>query len=621
MNPSYIILLLCVSCFNLLAQPEGITWQQTIGGEGNEWIGGVTRGSDGTFLACGYTTSTEDGFSQNQGGYDMFIAEFSSFGEPLQFKTLGSSAYDEANDVVALPAGGYAVIGIVSEDNGDITGPVFGANDAWLGVFDENLLLINQLSFGGNLSEEGTALITTEDGGLLLTGRTSSTNGALGEAYGQDDIFLIKLAADLSIEWTNTYGGSEWDRPAALAETSNGYVVTGSSASSDNDVASNQGGLDIWVFQVSPSGDLLWSSSFGGSSSDEPESIAIDQNQNIIVAGHSNSDDGDVIGNIGGRDGLVLTFSANGTLLDQDHFGTNLDDFFYDIYIESDGSKTCVGITNASAQLGGLGGSDYYLVKLNTSNEVVWQEIYGGSLADGGYHILPDADGYLLAGEHYSSDGDITTHYSARDVSLLRLGEVIAVSGCTDPMACNYSDSATIDDGSCEYVTLYALLGNTLCETQSVEPYTYFGNEGSTYQWQITGGDILSGQGASEITVVWTTVTNLGQLCVTETTAAGCEGDDVCIDVTVLPTNIESIEGSTIVLYPNPATEFFVLSLDPKWVGSTYILLDNRGRIAVSGTAQQQITTINLGDCRNGNYLLRLINGNTTTQRLVVVAR
>ena len=107
----------------------------------------------------------------------------------------------------------------------------------------------------------------------------------------------------------------------------------------------------------------------------------------------------------------------------------------------------------------------------------------------------------------------------------------------------------------------------------------------------------------------------------TETTAAGCEGDDVCIDVTVLPTNIESIEGSTIVLYPNPATEFFVLSLDPKWVGSTYILLDNRGRIAVSGTAQQQITTINLGDCRNGNYLLRLINGNTTTQRLVVVAR
>ncbi len=240
MNPSYILLLLCVSSINLLAQPEGITWQQTIGGEGNEWIGGVTRGSDGTFLACGYTTSTEDGFSQNQGGYDMFVSQFSSLGEPMQFKTLGSSAYDEANDIVALPAGGYAVIGIVSEDNGDITGPVFGANDAWLGVFDESLLLINQLSFGGNLSEEGTALITTEDGGLLLTGRTSSTNGALGEAYGQDDIFLIKLAADLSIEWTNTYGGSEWDRPAALAETSNGYVVTGSSASSDNDVASNQ---------------------------------------------------------------------------------------------------------------------------------------------------------------------------------------------------------------------------------------------------------------------------------------------------------------------------------------------------------------------------------------------
>ncbi len=616
-----VLFILCSLHFSILAQPEGITWQQTVGGEGNEWIGGVTRGADGSFVACGYTTSTEGVFSQNQGGYDMYVSKFGSGGESLAFNTFGSTGYDEANDIITLPEGGYAVFGIVSEDNGDVSVSVNGPNDAWLGLLDENLNLINQWTYGGNLSEEGTALINTSDGGILLTGRASSTTGALGEAYGQDDIFLVKLGADFSVEWTQTYGGSAWDRPAALIETTTGYVVTGSSASSDNNVTVNQGGLDIWVFEVSTAGELLWSSSFGGSSSDEPESIAIDQNQNIIITGHSNSDDGDVNGNIGGRDGLVLTFSSSGVLLSQNHFGTTLDDFFYDIYLENDGSKICVGITNASVQLGGLGGSDYYVVKLNASNEVVWQEIYGGSLADGGYHVLPDTDGYLLAGEHYSSDGDMNTHFGARDVSLLRLGEVIVVSGCTDPEACNYSVAATVDDGSCEYITLYSLLGNTLCETQSIEPYTYSASEGSTYQWQITGGDILSGQGTSEVSVLWTAESNLGQLCVTETTAEGCEGDAVCIDVTVLPTNIASIERSAVVLYPNPAAEFFVITLESKWVGSSYTLVDNHGRIALSGTAQQPSTTIHLGDCRNGNYVLRLINENTTTHRRVVVIR
>lgn len=239
------------------AQPEGITWQQTIGAEGNEWIGGVAKGSDGSFVACGYSSSIEAGFAQNQGSYDMFLARYNSSGEAMEFLTIGSSGYDEANDIVALPNGGYAVIGIVSEEDGQINVPVLGANDAWLGIFDESLVLTNQLTFGGNLSEEGSALIATLDGGLLLTGRTSSTNGALGEAFGQDDIFLVKLAADLSVEWTQTYGGAEWDRPVDVVETATGFAITGSSASNDNQVPSNQGGLDIWVFEVNAIGELI----------------------------------------------------------------------------------------------------------------------------------------------------------------------------------------------------------------------------------------------------------------------------------------------------------------------------------------------------------------------------
>ena len=310
-----------------------------------------------------------------------------------------------------------------------------------------------------------------------------------------------------------------------------------------------------------------------------------------------------MIGNIGGRDGLVLTFSANGTLLDQDHFGTNLDDFFYDIYIESDGSKTCVGLTNASVQLGGLGGSDYYLVKLNTSNEVVWQEIYGGSLADGGYHILPDADGYLLAGEHYSSDGDITTHYGARDVSILRLGEVVAVSGCTDASACNYNPLAVIDDGSCEFVIAGEISGDILPSAFSEHVYTYPSTAGSTYQWSAVNGVISSGQGSNEVTVYWV-AEGTGSLSVQETTATNCLGDVITLNIIVTPVDVPQLSAAKLRIFPNPANE--QLFVKGNTGSAEYFVHNSMGQLVLHNQATGDFL-INTSQLATGSYQLTVL--------------
>ncbi len=67
--------------------------------------------------------------------------------------------------------------------------------------------------------------------------------------------------------------------------------------------------------------------------------------------------------------------------------------------------------------------------------------------------------------------------------------------------------------------------------------YTVPFTAGSTYQWVVTGGVIVAGQGTNTIQVNWSaTVPGVYNVSVTETTAANCPGAPVACTVTVTPT-------------------------------------------------------------------------------------
>ncbi|WP_431159185.1 FG-GAP-like repeat-containing protein [Winogradskyella poriferorum] len=90
------------------------------------------------------------------------------------------------------------------------------------------------------------------------------------------------------------------------------------------------------------------------------------------------------------------------------------------------------------------------------------------------------------------------------------------VYGCTDPASCNYNPDATLDDGSCSYLDSQPIVGATVSSFLSVETYSYAIANGSTTDWQVSGGEILSGQGTGTITVSWG-IEASGVVSVTET--------------------------------------------------------------------------------------------------------
>ncbi|MEM9857565.1 MAG: FG-GAP-like repeat-containing protein, partial [Bacteroidota bacterium] len=82
------------------------------------------------------------------------------------------------------------------------------------------------------------------------------------------------------------------------------------------------------------------------------------------------------------------------------------------------------------------------------------------------------------------------------------------IPSCTDPNSCNYNPQATIDDGSCTYLSTNVISGASTVGQLSIHSYTYQKQEGSELHWSVEGGEIISGHGTGTIEVRWGVMTS-----------------------------------------------------------------------------------------------------------------
>lgn len=116
-----------------------------------------------------------------------------------------------ASSVALLPvAGGYILVANAPSGVGhDKTDPGFGDEDVWILKLDEDYNIINQKCFGGSNRDVVFRACLTENGGLFLTGSTSSPNvGDLTNRISVSNsheawMFAISVD-DLSVTWQRT---------------------------------------------------------------------------------------------------------------------------------------------------------------------------------------------------------------------------------------------------------------------------------------------------------------------------------------------------------------------------------------------------------------------------------
>src|SRR5690606_31857136 len=116
-----------------------------------------------------------------------------------------------------------------------------------------------QKALGGNSVERGNDIIQSSDGSFLAVGSASSNNGDVSQNFGFSDIWVTKLNGSGELIWEKSFGGSGSDEGQTIAETGDGgFVVGGYTNSTDGDVSNPIGNLDFWIFKIDTNGNIQW---------------------------------------------------------------------------------------------------------------------------------------------------------------------------------------------------------------------------------------------------------------------------------------------------------------------------------------------------------------------------
>ena len=340
---------------------------------------------------------------------------------------LGGSGRDFASGIAATADGGVAVVG----GTGSTDFPAAGGFDAALGGFDDAFISVLTASgslkwatfFGGSGRESGGGICSTSDGGLAVTGSTSSFDFPVLDGFdrtynGNGDAFVAKLASDGSLVWSSFLGGANnSDAGNSIAATPDGGVaVTGYTGSADFPVSTgldstfNGGNFDAFVAKVSAGGSLTWATYLGGSSLNTGNGIAALADGELAVTGQTQSADFPSLGGFdatqnGSDDGFVAMLKANGSLIWSTFLGGSSVDYGTAVAATADGGVAVVGITQSTdfPTLGGFeatyngGNYDAFVLKLAASGSLLWSTYLGGSGGEYGIDlgdaIVATADG------------------------------------------------------------------------------------------------------------------------------------------------------------------------------------------------------------------------------------
>ncbi|MEY3386752.1 MAG: hypothetical protein RIR53_1563 [Bacteroidota bacterium] len=256
--------------------------------------------------------------------------------------------------------------------------------------------IVWQRTFGGTGSEKATAVCHGRDGSLIIVGSTNSTDGDCEGARSSYDLWVARFNAKGDIVWKTILGGSSDDGAEDVIETADGGIlVVGSTRSSDGDVGPTRGNSDLWVIKLDGNGKVLWQKTFGGSASEYAKSVTETSDHSLVIVGVTGSSDGDVQLNRGGTDGWLIKLDSVGTMLWNATFGNDLNDFAYSVIEVRDGSFIVAGELGSSPR--GWESSDAWLIKFSADGQLLWQRTYGSSAnADWLQSVIETRDGGLI---------------------------------------------------------------------------------------------------------------------------------------------------------------------------------------------------------------------------------
>ncbi len=281
------------------------TWQKTYGGGNYDYGYFIQQTFDqkpddlhtpNGYILAGMTSSF------GAGGYDMWILKLNLDGTIAWQKTYGSTGFErplsvqQTFDQQSSTSNGYIAGGYTTS---------FGAsnNDLWVlkldlnGNVGPNYPGTWQKTYSGTGSERAHSIQQTSEGGYIVAGQTSSFGA------GADDLWVLKLREDGTVDWQKTYGGTNSEQEGFIQQTTDGgYIVA------DYTSSFGVGDYDALVLKLKSDGTVDWQKTYGGPGSDYALFIQQTSEDGYVVTGATNSF------GAGSDDAWVLKLDSNGDI-------------------------------------------------------------------------------------------------------------------------------------------------------------------------------------------------------------------------------------------------------------------------------------------------------------------
>ena len=241
-----------------------LMWDATYGDSSSYEIGSsVQQTSDGGYIVVGRTMGPS--------GTNVYLVKADSLGDTLWTRTYGDSLYQSGYSVIQTQDGGYIIAGRTYFFPGSDTCDVYLIKTDSLGD------TLWTRTYGGNLSDAGSSILQTPDGGYIIAGSTESFGA------GSTDVYLIKTDSAGTVLWDTPYGGSYADVGISVCQTlDGGYIITG--------VTGDWPTWDVYLIRTDSGGILLWERTYpGGSFPDGGSSVQQTSDGGYIIAGFTTS--------------------------------------------------------------------------------------------------------------------------------------------------------------------------------------------------------------------------------------------------------------------------------------------------------------------------------------------
>jgi hypothetical protein len=271
--------------------------------------------------------------------------------------------------------------------------------------------------FGGPEDDWGLAIAVDAADNVLVSGRFQGTDVDFDSGPAQDlhsspsamNVFLTLLRSDGSYGWTLTFGSPDsgcLGREIVVAQDGS-VLISGDFGGTDVDLDptsgtslhTSNGWGDYYVIKLNPDYSFAWSRSAGGTLGEGGRGLAVDDENNVYVAGYFYlTSDLDPTSGVqqrtsnGSHDVFVVKLSATGLLRWIHTFGGPAADNGFDLGVDHLGHVYVTGaFSGAGTDLdptatfdlrSSAGAYDGYIIKLSSDGLFQWARTFGGGLAD-----------------------------------------------------------------------------------------------------------------------------------------------------------------------------------------------------------------------------------------------